>query len=119
MNHPAFAEPISVIENGLLSNHIVVQNIGIVFGALLLSLLSITLTTSNKVNVKEFGWFTLSGLLMGIGAILAGGCIVGALYSGIVNFSLSGWVVFLFMSLGIWVTVRVMNGKISTIPEME
>ena len=119
LNHPAFAEPISVIENGLLSNHIVVQNIGIVFGALLLSLLSITLTTSNKVNVKEFGWFTLSGLLMGIGAILAGGCIVGALYSGIVNFSLSGWVVFLFMSLGIWVTVRVMNGKISTIPEME
>lgn len=61
----------------------------------------------------------LSGLLMGFGAVLASGCIVGALYSGIVNFSLSGWVVFAAMSLGIWLAVKLLNGRISTIPKVD
>lgn len=116
MNHPAFAETVEVIQDGLFNHHIIFQNVGIILGAVLFGLLSTTLKGEIKVNVKEFGLFILSGLLMGIGAILASGCIVGALYSGIVNFSLSGWVVFLFMSFGIWLTVKVMRGKISTIP---
>lgn len=70
-------------------------------------------------KLKEVGLYICSGLLMGFGVILASGCIVGALYSGIVNFSLSGWIVFLSMSMGIWLTVKMMNGVVSTIPAIE
>jgi uncharacterized protein len=36
--------------------------------------------------------FALGGLSMGIGTRLANGCNVGALYTPIANFSLSGWI---------------------------
>ena len=115
---PAFNEALDVVNNGLLNNHVIIQNIGIVLGALIFGLLSMEFTFSWEGNLKEFSLYILSGLLMGFGAILASGCIVGALYSGIVNFSLSGWAVFLSMSIGIWLTVKVMNGDISTIPDI-
>src|SRR5699024_8024804 len=115
---PAFNEALDVVNNGLLNNHVIIQNIGIVLGALLFGLLSMEFKFSWGGNLKEFSLYILSGLLMGFGAILASGCIIGALYSGIVNFSLSGWVVFLSMSGGIWLTVKVMNGDIITIPEI-
>lgn len=118
-NDPAFSEALEVVNNGLLNNHVVVQNIGIVFGALLFGLLSMDFRISWGGKLKEVGLYIFSGLLMGFGVILASGCIVGALYSGIVNFSLSGWIVFLSMSMGIWLTVKMMNGVVSTIPAIE
>ena len=43
------------------------------------------------------------GLLMGYGARLAGGCNVGALFSGIASLSLSGWVFAAFLLVGAWI----------------
>lgn len=118
-NHPAFSEPLSVVQNGLLNNTNNMQNFGIVFGAAIYALTSGKFSFSWTATRQELGWFMLSGLLMGFGAVLASGCIVGALYSGIVNFSLSGWVVFAAMSLGIWLAVKLLNGRISTIPKVD
>lgn len=113
-----FEEALTVVDNGLLANHNVVQNISIILGASVFGLTSGKFSFSWQSNLREIAIFMLSGLFMGMGAVLASGCIVGALYSGIVNFSLSGWVVFFSMSLGMWLTVKIMNGKISTIPKM-
>lgn len=118
-NEQVFSEPLQVVNKGVLNNNVIRQNIGIIFGAAIFALTSTSFSFSWDINLRESGWFMLGGFLMGFGAVLASGCIVGALYSGIVNFSLSGWVVFVFMSLGIWSTVKVMNGKISTIPNIE
>lgn len=113
-----FEEAHNIIDQGLLSNHTIVQNIGIILGASVFGLTSGSFSFTWGTDIKELVIFLISGLLMGMGAVLASGCIVGALYSGIVNFSLSGWVVFLFMSVGMWATVKAMNGKISTIPKV-
>lgn len=118
LSRSVFEEAHNVIDQGLLSNHNVVQNIGIILGASVFGFTSGNFSFTWGTNIKELVVFMFSGLLMGMGAVLASGCIVGALYSGIVNFSLSGWVVFFFMSLGMWLTVKGMNGKISTIPKV-
>ena len=45
----------------------------------------------------------LGGLLMGYGARIGFGCNIGALFSGIASFSVSGWVYMVFLFLGAWV----------------
>lgn len=116
--HPAFSEAVQIVDNGLLNNTNIIQNFGIIFGAMIFALTSTNFSFSLSMNLKESVWYMLGGFLMGFGAVLASGCIVGALYSGIVNFSLSGWVVFGSMSVGIWLTVKVLNGRVSTIPKI-
>jgi len=115
---PAFSEPLAVVENGLLNDTNTLQNSGIFVGAAIYALTATNFSFSWKMNWKESGWYMVSGFLMGFGAILASGCIVGALYSGIVNFSLSGWVIFASMSVGIWVAVRLFNGRVRGIPKI-
>lgn len=117
--HPAFSNPVQTVQNGLLNNNATLQNIGIILGAVFFALSSTKVSFSISFNWKEAGWHMISGLLMGFGAILASGCIVGAMYSGIVNLSLSGWVVFISMGVGILLTIKVLRGRISTIPEIE
>lgn len=43
-----------------------------------------------NLTVREALLFALGGLTMGVGTRLANGCNVGALYTPIANFSLSG-----------------------------
>lgn len=114
-DHEAFSQPMSVVQNGLLQDSNTLQNLGIIVGGTLYALTSTNFTFSFSMNWREAGWYMLSGFLMGFGAVLASGCIVGALYSGIVNFSLSGWVVFASMNLGIILTVKLLNGRVSTV----
>lgn len=116
--HPAFQEPLAIVQNGLLNHTKTLNNVGILIGAVIYSLTSTTFTNSFSMQWKQAGWSALSGLFMGFGAVLASGCIVGALYSGIVNLSISGWVVFSSMSFGIYVTVKALNGRVSAIPEI-
>lgn len=47
---------------------------------------------------------------MGFGTRLANGCNVGALYTPIANFSLSGWIFFIFLVIG-----GILGNKISRI----
>ncbi|MCV6595053.1 MAG: YeeE/YedE family protein [Silicimonas sp.] len=53
--------------------------------------------------------YLLGALLMGFGAMLAGGCAVGAGMSGGAVFSLTAWAAVLFMWLGAMATHRMLN----------
>ena len=89
---PFFQHPISV------------QNFGIIVGAV------IYLLTAGKfknafsaewdINLKDALIFALGGITMGLGTRLANGCNVGALYTPIANFSLSGWFFLAAMIVG-------------------
>ena len=48
----------------------------------------------------------LGGIAMGFGALLASGCTIGALLSGVMAFSLHGWVFALGLVAGAWTAVR-------------
>ena len=80
------------------------QNFGILIGT------SIYLLTAGKfkktfmsemhITVREVLLYALGGITMGLGTRLANGCNVGALYTPIANFSLSGWIFLIFMVVG-------------------
>ena len=73
-----------------------VQNIGIVAGTAICLLLAGSFTKSFtselKIRVKDVIVFAIGGFAMGFGTRLSNGCNVGALYTPIANFSLSGWI---------------------------
>lgn len=77
------------------------QNVGIIIGAFVALLLANNFTDTFKSGLKirpmEIILFALGGLLMGVGTRLSAGCNVGALYTPIANFSLSGWIYFIFL----------------------
>jgi uncharacterized protein len=54
-------------------------------------------------SVTESGRAFVGGILMGWGAMLALGCTVGTLLSGIMAGALSGWLFAVFLSIGLWV----------------
>ena len=78
-----------------------VQNFGIILGALLYMLCCGQLKNSMKASVnisfKQAIFFAIGGLSMGFGTRLSNGCNVGALYTPIANFSLSGWIFLVFL----------------------
>ena len=75
-----------------------VQNIGIMVGTVICLLLAgtftATVTSEIKITFKQGTLYAMGGLFMGFGTRLANGCNVGALYTPIANFSLSGWIFF-------------------------
>lgn len=83
------------------SNAMNVQNISIIIGALIATLMMgifvKQLKANWKVTPKEVILFIIGGLLMGVGTRLSNGCNVGALYSPIAQFSLSGWIYLIFL----------------------
>ncbi|WP_027109219.1 YeeE/YedE family protein [Lacticigenium naphthae] len=111
----AFQMPLEEMNQGLFANPDVVFLLGILLGAFIYSMLSGTFIWRMNLSGKEAPYFIVSGLLMGFGAVLANGCNVGAVYSGIVNFSLSGWVALVCAFTGAFVSMSVFNGKVHTI----
>ncbi|MCY1702355.1 MULTISPECIES: YeeE/YedE family protein [Deinococcus] len=83
---------------------ITVQNIGITLGVVLFLLMSDRLRqvvrSALHLTPKEAGLYALGGLCMGVGTRLANGCNVGALFTPIANFSLSGWIFLVVMVIG-------------------
>ncbi len=98
--------PSTALENSLLADPTTVSNLGIVFGALIASILAGKFFNKSILDKKILLAAILGGLLMGYGARLAFGCNVGALFSGIASGSLHGWVWFLFAFLGSIIGVR-------------
>lgn len=80
------------------------QNLGILLGTVLMSLFAgnfvASLKGGLKISFKDGLIFVVGALLMGVGTRLANGCNAGALLTPITQFSLSGWVFFVFMVLG-------------------
>jgi len=62
---------------------------------------------AGDVKPRRPGAAELGGVLMGWGAMVALGCTVGTLLSGIMAASLSGWVFAAFCAAGLWVGWRV------------
>ncbi len=75
-------------------------NLGIIFGALLATLLANQFRIKKLKSGKQVVAAILGGLLMGFGARLAFGCNIGALFSGIPSLSLHGWVFMVAIFMG-------------------
>lgn len=67
-------------------------NVGIIIGALLSVLLAAQFKLKKIKSWKNVAAAVLGGLCMGIGARLALGCNIGAMFSALPAFSLHGWV---------------------------
>ncbi|MTI70662.1 MAG: YeeE/YedE family protein [Firmicutes bacterium] len=106
-----------VFELPFFEHPITVQNVGIVFGTMIYLLtagkLKETFVSELKITKKEALLFALGGITMGLGTRLANGCNVGALYTPVANFSLSGWVFIVFMVLG-GIFANVLSKKLSS-----
>jgi len=94
--------------NSFFNDSVSIRNLGIIFGALLSTLLASQFRIKKIKSIKQIIGATLGGLLMGYGARIALGCNIGALYSGIASLSLSGWVYALFLFLGAIVGSKVL-----------
>ncbi|KFZ37991.1 membrane protein [Shewanella mangrovi] len=85
------------------SHAVTVQNIGIIIGALVSLLLAGRFASGFSrlpLSAMEVALLAVAGLSMGFGTRFANGCNVGALFTPIANFSLSGWVFLLVMITG-------------------
>jgi len=88
------------LEGGFLNHGGSIRNLGIIIGALVAVLLASGFKIKKIKSWKQIAAAVLGGLLMGYGARIGFGCNIGALYSGIASFSLSGWVFGIFIFLG-------------------
>lgn len=110
-------KPIEAFTNPFFAHPINVQNVGIILGTLIALLLAGNFVKTFKAGLsisgKEALIYILGGFAMGFGTRLSNGCNVGALYTPIANFSLSGWIFLVFLVvggvLGNMVFKRIMN----------
>lgn len=86
------------------ANAMNVQNVSIILGALVATLMMGMFTSqlqeSLKITPKEALSYVFGGFLMGFGTRFSNGCNVGAMYSPIASLSLSGWLFFVFLFSG-------------------
>lgn len=113
---PAFTKIVEKVNGGLLNDGGTIRNIGIVIGATLGFLLAGRFIFNFKFKFKDAAYYILGGFLMGFGARLANGCNIGALFSAIIVFSLSGWIFFIAITLGGIVGLKLFAGKVCIIP---
>ena len=90
---------------GLFSNQVSLTTMGVIAGALMVSLARPREKT--PMNAKRVGASALGGLIMGFGAVMASGCNIGAFFSGIASGSLHGWVWFLFALIGNYIGLKI------------
>ena len=97
-------QPAEVFSGPLLANGVTVQNFGIFLGAIIFiltaGLFKETMHSVSTLNMKSASLFALGGFTMGFGTRLSNGCNVGALYTPIAQFSVSGWIFLAALVLG-------------------
>jgi uncharacterized membrane protein YedE/YeeE len=94
------------LQRGVLEDAISVMDLGIMLGALTAAGLAGRFAPSFRIPLRSALAALLGGLLMGYGARLAYGCNIGAFFSGVVSFSLHGWLWIVFALAGSWLGVR-------------
>ncbi|REG83312.1 YeeE/YedE family protein [Marinomonas pollencensis] len=95
--------PVQAFTMPFFSHPINVQNIGIMLGSVVSLLLAgrfFSGMSRLKLSGREAAMLIIAGLAMGLGTRFANGCNVGALYTPIANFSLSGWIFLVVMVAG-------------------
>jgi len=90
----------ATLEKGFLNDGGSIRNVGVIAGALLATLIASEFKIKKIKTKKQVIAAILGGFMMGYGARLGFGCNIGALYSGIASFSLSGWVFGVFLFIG-------------------
>lgn len=113
---PEFASIVEDVNAGLINDGGTLRNIGIIIGAALCLLLAGKFKFNFNFRAKDAIYYALGGACMGFGARLAGGCNLGALYSAISSFSLSGWGFLVALSLGGIVALKLFEGRVNIIP---
>lgn len=98
-NADMLAGPVLADKNSL-------TDIGIMVGAAVAASLGGTWALHRGVPLRTGVAAVLGGVLMGIGARLAGGCNIGAYLAGIASGSLHGWIWGLTALLGTWAGLR-------------
>lgn len=97
-------QPAEVYSGPLLANGVTVQDLGIFLGAIIFiftaGLFKETMHSVSTLNMKNASLFALGGFTMGFGTRLSNGCNVGALYTPIAQFSVSGWIFLAALVLG-------------------
>ncbi|MFT9494885.1 YeeE/YedE thiosulfate transporter family protein [Anaerosolibacter sp.] len=91
------------LNGGFLRDLHSVSNIGIIFGALLATLLASQFKIKKIKSWKQIIAAVLGGLMMGYGARISFGCNIGALFSGVASMSLHGWIYWIFIFIGAWI----------------
>ena len=95
------SKDVALFVEPLTSHTTSMQNIGIILGSvtalLIAGVFKKKFIAGLKITPKGLLTFALGGFLMGIGTRLSNGCNVGALYTPIAEFSLSGWVYLVFV----------------------
>lgn len=90
----------AVLDRGFLNDPPTIRNLGLIAGALFAVLIASSFKFKKIRSVKQVIAAVLGGLFMGFGSRLALGCNIGALFSAIAVFSLSGWIFGIFLFLG-------------------
>lgn len=95
---------VSFFNTPLLENSTSVQNFGIILGAVFALMLAGTFKekfiAGLKISLSGLMIFATGGFIMGFGTRLSNGCNVGALYTPIAQFSLSGWFYLIVVASG-------------------
>lgn len=113
---PVFEGAVWTANNGILNDAWSLRNFGIIFGAMIAFLLAGRFSAKFEFSLRDALYYLLGGFLMGFGARLGGGCNIGALFSGIGNFSISGWGFFIALTAGAIAGLKLFEGKVNIIP---
>ncbi|AHH99718.1 YeeE/YedE family protein [Kutzneria viridogrisea] len=81
----------AALHASVLTDRVSVMDFGIMIGALIASALAGAFVLHRAVPWRMALGAVLGGIAMGFGARLAGGCNIGAYFSGVASFSLHGW----------------------------
>lgn len=84
--------------------------IGVVIGALISSLITKEFKFRVPRKGKVYLQVVIGGVLMGFGAVFAGGCNIGHFFSGIPQLALSSIVAGIFFILGNWFMASILFG---------
>lgn len=90
----------------ILADKTSLTDIGVMVGAAVAAAAGGVWTLHRRVPWRSAAGAVLGGILMGVGARLAGGCNIGAYLAGIASGSLHGWVWGATALLGTWFGIR-------------
>lgn len=96
----------SALHHSLFANVTSTMDLAIILGALIAAGVAGSFTRWRLPKPKVAVGAVLGGALMGYGARIAFGCNIGSYFSGIVSFSLHGWVWAVMALIGTWVGIK-------------
>lgn len=98
----------AIIANGFMQDGGSIRNLGIILGALVATLYASQFKIKKIKSIRQVIAAILGGLFMGYGARLANGCNIGALFTSISAFSLSGWMFGGFLLIGAFIGTKLL-----------